>query len=55
MHSDIDTLERVAILQALQKGEFAVLVGINLLREDWISRGLLGSYSGCGQGRVFAF
>jgi excinuclease ABC subunit B len=33
MHSDIDTLERVAILQALQKGEFAVLVGINLLRE----------------------
>ncbi|PIE68679.1 MAG: excinuclease ABC subunit B [Deltaproteobacteria bacterium] len=33
MHSDIDTLERVAILQALQKGEFEVLVGINLLRE----------------------
>ena len=33
MHSDIDTLERVAILQALQKGEFSVLVGINLLRE----------------------
>jgi excinuclease ABC subunit B len=33
LHSDIDTLERVAILQALQKGEFAVLVGINLLRE----------------------
>ena len=33
MHSDIDTLERVAILQALQNGEFSVLVGINLLRE----------------------
>ena len=33
MHSDIDTLERVAILQALQQGEFSVLVGINLLRE----------------------
>jgi excinuclease ABC subunit B len=33
MHSDIDTLERVAIIQALRKGEFTVLVGINLLRE----------------------
>jgi excinuclease ABC subunit B len=33
MHSDIDTLERVAIIQALRKGEFCVLVGINLLRE----------------------
>jgi excinuclease ABC subunit B len=33
MHSDIDTLERVAIIQALREGEFTVLVGINLLRE----------------------
>ena len=33
MHSDIDTLERVAIVQALREGEFTVLVGINLLRE----------------------
>ncbi len=33
LHSDIDTLERVAIIQALRQGEFAVLVGINLLRE----------------------
>ncbi|MBF0482811.1 MAG: excinuclease ABC subunit UvrB, partial [Desulfovibrionaceae bacterium] len=33
LHSDIDTLERVAILQALRKGEFDVLVGIDLLRE----------------------
>ncbi|MFP4070920.1 MAG: excinuclease ABC subunit UvrB [Desulfovibrionales bacterium] len=33
LHSDIDTLERVAILQALRQGEFHVLVGINLLRE----------------------
>lgn len=33
LHSDIDTLERVAIIQALRKGEFDVLVGINLLRE----------------------
>lgn len=33
MHSDIATLERVEILRALRKGEFDVLVGINLLRE----------------------
>ncbi len=33
LHSDIDTLERVAIIQALRQGAFDVLVGINLLRE----------------------
>ncbi|WP_272699964.1 excinuclease ABC subunit UvrB [Desulfovibrio sp. Fe33] len=33
LHSDIDTLERMAIIQALRSGEFFVLVGINLLRE----------------------
>ena len=33
LHSDIETLERVAIIKALRQGEFAVLVGINLLRE----------------------
>jgi excinuclease ABC subunit B len=33
LHSDIDTLERSAILRDLRKGEFDVLVGINLLRE----------------------
>lgn len=33
MHSDIDTLERVDIVSGLKKGEFDVLVGINLLRE----------------------
>ena len=33
MHSDIDTLERVEIITGLRKGEFDVLVGINLLRE----------------------
>ncbi len=33
LHSDIDTLERVAILRDLRLGEFDVLVGINLLRE----------------------
>ncbi len=33
LHSDIDTLERTEILRDLRKGEFDVLVGINLLRE----------------------
>ncbi len=33
MHSDIGTLERVEILRDLRRGEFDVLVGINLLRE----------------------
>jgi len=33
MHSEIETLERVKILRDLRKGEFDVLVGINLLRE----------------------
>lgn len=33
MHSDIDTLERIEIIAGLRKGEFDVLVGINLLRE----------------------
>ena len=33
MHSDIGTLERIEILRDLRKGEFDVLVGINLLRE----------------------
>ena len=33
LHSDIDTLERVKIINALRAGEFDVLIGINLLRE----------------------
>ncbi|MCI0481532.1 MAG: excinuclease ABC subunit UvrB, partial [Candidatus Dadabacteria bacterium] len=33
LHSDIDTLERVAILRDLRLGNFDVLVGVNLLRE----------------------
>ena len=33
MHSDIDTIERAEIIRDLRKGEFNVLVGINLLRE----------------------
>ena len=33
LHSDIDTLERIEILRDLRKGDFDILVGINLLRE----------------------
>ena len=33
LHSDIDTVERVEIIRDLRKGQFDVLVGINLLRE----------------------
>jgi excinuclease ABC subunit B len=33
MHSEIDTLERVRLLRDLRKGEYDVLIGINLLRE----------------------
>ena len=33
MHSDVETLERIQIIRALRRGEFDVLVGINLLRE----------------------
>ncbi len=33
IHSDVDTLERVQILQDLRKGLFDVLIGVNLLRE----------------------
>ncbi|MBD5608057.1 MAG: excinuclease ABC subunit UvrB, partial [Desulfovibrio sp.] len=33
LHSDIDTLERLQIIRALRRGEFEVLIGINLLRE----------------------
>ena len=33
IHSDVDTMERVEILQGLRMGDFDVLVGVNLLRE----------------------
>ncbi len=33
IHSDIDTLERVEIIEGLRKGSFDVLIGVNLLRE----------------------
>ena len=33
LHSDVETLERIEILTSLRKGEYDVLVGVNLLRE----------------------
>ncbi|MEZ5025625.1 MAG: excinuclease ABC subunit UvrB [Chitinophagales bacterium] len=33
MHSDVDTMERVEIIQGLRLGDFDVLIGVNLLRE----------------------
>jgi excinuclease ABC subunit B len=33
LHSDINSIERIEILQALRQGEFDVLIGVNLLRE----------------------
>jgi len=33
LHSEIETLERIKILRSLRRGEFDVLIGINLLRE----------------------
>lgn len=33
LHSDVETLERIEIIQDLRRGEFDILVGINLLRE----------------------
>jgi excinuclease ABC subunit B len=37
IHSEVDTLERIEIMQDLRKGFFDVLV-VNLLREGWIYR-----------------
>jgi excinuclease ABC subunit B len=38
LHSEIQTIERVEILNDLRKGEFDVLVGINLFAKGWICR-----------------
>ena len=35
IHSDVDTLERVKIMDELRQGVYDVLVGVNLLREVW--------------------
>ncbi len=41
MHSEIETLERVKILRDLRKGEFDVLIGINLCAKTWTCRKFL--------------
>ena len=53
LHSDIDTLERIQILRDLRRGEFDVLVGINLLREGLdLPGGLARRHPRCRQGRL---
>ena len=48
LHSEIETLERVKILRDLRRGEFDVLIGINLLREGLGPAGsFAGGHSGC--------
>ena len=54
LHSEIETLDRIKILRDLRRGEFDVLIGINLLREGFRSAGSLdGGHPGCRQGRLF--
>jgi len=52
LHSDVDTVERVEIIRDLRRGEFDVLVGINLLREGLDMPEVSGGHPGCGQGGV---
>jgi excinuclease ABC subunit B len=53
LHSEIDTLERITILTDLRRGEFDVLVGVNLLaRRARPARSLARVHPRRGQGRV---
>ena len=55
LHSEVETLERVRILRDLRRGEFDVLIGINLLREGLdLPEVSLRVHPGCRQGRLFA-
>ena len=55
LHSEVETLERIAILRDLRKGEFDVLVGINLLARGFgLAGGFAGRHFGCRQGRLSA-
>lgn len=38
LHSEIDSIQRAQIIRDLRLGEFDVIVGVNLLREDWTCR-----------------
>ena len=53
IHSDVDTLERVKIMQGLREDEFDVLIGVNLLREGLdLPEVSLGNFR-CRQRRFF--
>ena len=53
IHSDVDTLERVKIMDELRQGVYDVLVGVNLLREGLdLPEVSLVAHSGCRQRRV---
>ena len=52
MHSEIETLERIRLLRDLRKGEYDVLIGINLLREGLDLPEVLGGHPGRRQGRL---
>ena len=51
IHSDVDTLERVEIIEDFQAGRFDVLIGVNLLREGLDMPQVRNrTYPNCGQG-----
>ena len=55
LHSELDAFERVELLRDLRKGEFDVLVGVNLAaRRARPAGGFAGGDSRCRQGRLFA-
>ena len=49
LHSEVETLDRIKILRDLRRGEFDVLIGINLFREGLDLAGSFAcGHSGCG-------
>lgn len=52
IHSDVDTLDRIRILDDLRAGNYDVLIGVNLLREDSTCGGFAGSDSRRRQGGI---
>ncbi len=56
LHSEVSTLDRIKILRDLRRGEFDVLIGINLLREGLdLAGSFFGGHSGRGQRRFSSF
>ena len=55
MHSEVSTLDRVKILRDLRRGNYDVLIGVNLLREGLdLAGSFAGRDSGCRQRRISA-